>query len=48
MSIDSIEKDINASILTIEQIRERIKPIMDKHNIKDVYLFGGYARGRSK
>ena len=39
-----IEYKKESSILTIEQIKERIKPIMDKHKIKDVYIFGSYAR----
>ena len=40
-----IEKDINPNVLTIKQIKERIKPIMAKHKINEVYLFGSYARG---
>ncbi len=43
-----IENDINQDILTIKQIKERILPIMFKHNIHDVYLFGSYARGEAK
>ena len=39
--------DIDPSILTIKQIKERIKPIMKKHGIKNVYLFGSYARGEA-
>ena len=45
--LDLIENDINPSILTIKQIKERIKPIMEKHSIKEVYLFGSYARGEA-
>ena len=44
---DLIMEDINPSILTIKQIRERIRPIMEKHNIKKVYLFGSYSRGEA-
>ena len=32
-------------VLSINQIKERIKPVMDKHGIDEVYLFGSYARG---
>ena len=39
--------DIKPEILTIKQIKERLKPIIDKHHIKDVYLFGSYARGEA-
>ena len=42
-----ILNDINPNILTIKQIRERITPIMRKHNIKETYLFGSYARGEA-
>lgn len=42
-----ILNDINPNILTIKQIRERIAPIMRKHNIKETYLFGSYARGEA-
>lgn len=42
-----IENDINKNILTIKQIKERILPILKKHNINEVYLFGSYARGEA-
>ena len=46
--LDLIENDINPPILTIKQIKERIKPVMEKHGIKNVYLFGSYSRGEAK
>ena len=42
-----ILEDINPSVLTIKQIKERIRPIMAKHKVEDVYLFGSYARGEA-
>lgn len=42
-----ILEDLNPSILSIKQIKEKIKPIMEKHKVKDVYLFGSYARGEA-
>ena len=42
-----IDNDINPGILTIKQIKERILPILSKHNIHEVYLFGSYARGEA-
>ena len=42
-----IQEDINPGILTIKQIKDKIKPVMEKHNIKDVYLFGSYSRGEA-
>ena len=40
-------EDIKPSVLTIKQIKERIKPVMDRHGVKNVYLFGSYARGEA-
>lgn len=40
-------EDVDPSVLTIKQIKDRIKPIMEKHGIKNVYLFGSYARGEA-
>ena len=42
-----ILEDVDPNILTIKQIKERIKPVMEKHGIKNVYLFGSYARGEA-
>lgn len=35
---------MNNKIYTIEEINNLIKPILAKRNIKDMYLFGSYAR----
>lgn len=43
-----IDNDINPGVLTIKQIKDRILPILSKHNIHEVYLFGSYARGEAK
>jgi len=32
-------------VYTIEQIKEKILPIIEKYEIKVVYIFGSYARG---
>ena len=42
-----IDKDINPNVLTIKQIKEKILPILNNHNIHDVYLFGSYSRGEA-
>ena len=42
-----IDNDVNKSILTIKQIKERILPVLNKHHINEVYLFGSYARGEA-
>ena len=42
-----IRDDINPGVLTIKQIKQRIKPVMEKHHIDEVYLFGSYARGEA-
>ena len=43
-----IDNDANPCVLTIKQIKERILPVLAKHNIHEVYLFGSYARGEAK
>ena len=44
---DLILEDINPCILTIKQIKDKVRPIMVKHNIKEAYLFGSYSRGEA-
>ena len=39
--------DIKPGILTIKEIKDRIRPVVEKHHIEDVYLFGSYARGEA-
>lgn len=39
--------DIKPGVLTIKEIKNRIRPVVEKHHIKDVYLFGSYARGEA-
>jgi len=43
-----IDNDINPSVLTIKQIKDKILPVLFKHSIHEVYLFGSYARGEAK
>ena len=42
-----IDEDINPSVLTIKQIKDRVLPVFKKHSINEVYLFGSYARGEA-
>ena len=45
--VDLIETNINPTVLTIKEIKDRIRPIMQKHSIHEVYLFGSYSRGEA-
>ena len=36
-----------AMVYTIEQLKERIKPVAVKYRLPAVYLFGSYARGEA-
>ena len=45
--VDLIEAQINPTVLTLKQIKDRLRPVMEKHGIKEVYLFGSYARGEA-
>lgn len=42
-----ILRDIKPGCLTFKQIKERIRPVVEKHHIEEVYLFGSYARGEA-
>ena len=44
---DLIKNDVAPNVLTIKQIKQRIKPVIEKHKIDEVYLFGSYARGEA-
>ena len=35
-------------ILTIDEIRAKIRPICDQYKIEKVWLFGSYARGEAR
>ena len=45
--VSLIESNINPSVLTIKQIKTRMLPVMAKHGIHEVFLFGSYARGEA-
>lgn len=46
--VNLINRDIHHNILTIKEIKKIIKPILNKYDIKEIYLFGSYARGEAK
>lgn len=36
---------MNDGVFTIEHIISLVKPIAEKYHVKNIYLFGSYARG---
>lgn len=34
-------------IYTLDEIKQRILPVIEKYNIPEMYLFGSYARGEA-
>ena len=38
----------NINVLSIKEIKDRVKPILNKYGINNIYLFGSYARGEAK
>lgn len=38
---------MQASVFTMEQIAAAVKPFADKYRVKEIYLFGSYARGEA-
>ena len=45
--LDLIAEDLRPRVLTIKQIKAAVLPIMLCHHIRNVYLFGSYARGEA-
>ena len=43
-----IKDDLSSEVLTIKQIKQLIKPVIDKYKNEEVYLFGSYARGEAR
>ncbi|EGO8372104.1 TPA: nucleotidyltransferase family protein [Enterococcus faecalis] len=35
-------------VMTMNEIKERVKPVAEKHNVSVVYVFGSYARNEAK
>ncbi len=46
--VSLIDNDIHRSVYTIKEIKNLIKPILNKHGIFDIYIFGSYARGEAR
>lgn len=46
--VSLINNDVNNNVYTIKELKEIIKPILNKFGISDINLFGSYARGDAK
>ena len=38
---------MQTSVFTMEQIAAAVQPLADKYRVKEIYLFGSYARGEA-
>ncbi|MCI8527131.1 MAG: nucleotidyltransferase domain-containing protein [Oscillospiraceae bacterium] len=38
---------MNSNVFTLKDIASRIRPVVKKYGIKEIYLFGSYARGEA-
>lgn len=45
--VSLINEDVNRGVYTIKEIKNIIKPILNKYGITDINLFGSYARGEA-
>lgn len=45
--IDLVKPESQKKILSFEDIKKKTLPIADKYGIKEVFLFGSYARGEA-
>ena len=43
--VSLVEDDLN--VYSLKQLKARIKPIFQKYEINEIYLFGSYARGEA-
>lgn len=43
--VSLINENLNPNVYTIKELKNIIKPIFNKYGIKDINLFGSYARG---
>lgn len=34
-------------VYTVEELKQRVKPVAEKYNLHEVYLFGSYARNEA-
>ena len=39
--------EMNNDIFTIGDIKDLVRPIAEKYKVKEIYLFGSYARGEA-
>lgn len=45
--VSLINEKINPNVYTIKELKNIIKPILNKYGIKNINLFGSYARGEA-
>lgn len=38
---------MDSQIFTLDNIKELVKPFAEKYRVKEIYLFGSYARGEA-
>ncbi len=38
---------MSENVFSISKIKEIVKPIAEKYNVEEIYLFGSYARGET-
>ena len=46
--INQVKVDEEHGVLTLGRIKSLILPVLTRHNIKNCYLFGSYARGEAR
>lgn len=45
--VNVLNNQISKSVFTIKELKEIIKPILKKHGIYKIFLFGSYSRGEA-
>ena len=42
-----IKEDLYRSILTLKEIKNRLRPVVQQYHIDELYIFGSYSRGEA-
>ena len=45
--LSTLAAELESKMPTIEEIKEKFKPVFEKHPVSRAYLFGSYARGEN-
>ncbi|EPI07505.1 toxin-antitoxin system, toxin component domain protein, partial [Enterococcus faecalis RP2S-4] len=48
MVLEYTSEEVKQMVMTMNEIKERVKPIAERYEIPVIYVFGSYARDEAK